>query len=70
LLIEFIDLYNLVIGLQDYALHFMIIFVLICTVGINAVREVMWWWTWCEWFAVRGHSILKFRAVRRRCRYY
>jgi len=37
LLIEFIDLHNLVIGLQAYMLHLMIIFVLICTVGINAV---------------------------------
>jgi len=70
LLIEFIDLYSLVIGLQAYALHFMTIFVLICTVGINAVREVVWWWTWVEWFSVRGHSILKFGAVRWRCCYY
>jgi len=39
-----------VIGLQAYALHFMIIFVLICTVGINAVREVMvdvMWMVFC-----------------------
>ena len=57
-------------GLQAYTLHLMIIFVLICTVGINAVREVMWWWTWFEWFSVRGHSILKFGAVRWRCRYF
>jgi len=64
LLIEFIDLYNLVIDLQAYTVHLMIIFVLICTVGINAVREVTWWWCmlttsyssywWCEWFSVRS----------------
>ena len=41
LLIEFIDLYNLVIGLQAYTLYLMIIFVLICAVGINAVRAMM-----------------------------
>jgi len=55
----------------------MIIFVLICTVGINAVREVTWWLcmlttscsshSWCEWSSVQGHSILKFaRAVKSR----
>jgi len=71
LLIEFIDLYNSVIGLQAYTLYIIIIFVLLCTVGINAVREVMWWWTWVEWFSVRRHSfILKFGAVIWRCHYY
>jgi len=71
LLIEFIDLYNLVIGPQAYTLHIIIIFVLLCTVCINAVREVMWWWAWFEWFCVRRHSsVLKFGAVIWRCRYY
>ena len=37
LLIEFIDLYNLVIGLQAYNYHFRFA----CTLGINAVR-MMW----------------------------
>jgi len=57
----------------------MIIFVLICTVGINAVREVTWWlciltisyssYLWCEWSSIQGHSILKLAgAVRLRCR--
>jgi len=60
-----------VIGLHAYTLHIMIIFVLICTMGINAVREVMWWWTWFEWFSVRRHSsMLKLGAVRWICRYY
>jgi len=36
---------------------------------INAVWEVVWWWTWVEWFSVLGHSIVKFGGVRWRCRF-
>jgi len=64
-----------VIGLQAYTLRIIIIFVLLCTVGINAVRandviRLLKRWTWYEWFYVRRHSsILKFGAVLWRCRY-
>jgi len=46
LLIEFIDLYSLVTGLQAYTLYIIIIFVLLCTVGINAVRAMVWFGCW------------------------
>jgi len=60
-------LYNLVIGLCLY-IAFHNYFRVICTVGINAVREVTRWlcmlttsyssYSWCEWSSVQGHSIL------------